>query len=247
MAASLSSLTASASDGAGALLWPARCLACGEFVESGMPLCASCFEGLKSACGEGYCSRCGTSHPAEERFEIGCGTCANLKLHFDGFCRAGRYESTLRKLVLGAKHSENTALRELLALIARVAFEERLACEMIDVVVPVPLHWTRRLGRGFNQAQIVAEAISGDVPMRIALKRTRRTKPQPVLASFAARARNVRGAFGLRKGIDLRGLNICIVDDVRTSGATLNECARVLKDAGAARVFAFALATAGTN
>lgn len=246
-AAPLRSLVACASDGAGALLWPASCLACGEFVEKGMPLCPSCFEGLKSACSEGYCTRCGASHPAEERVDLPCGACAKLKLHFDSFCRAGRYESTLRRLILGAKHSENIALRGLLALIARGAFEERFAGEMIDLIVPVPLHWTRRIGRGFNQAQIIAEAICGDIPLRSVLKRAKRTKPQPVLATFAARARNVRGAFALRKGTDLRGLNVCIVDDVRTSGATLNECARVLKEAGAKRVFAFAIATAGAQ
>jgi predicted amidophosphoribosyltransferase len=79
------------------------------------------------------------------------------------------------------------------------------------------------------------------------LARIRYTKSQPAMASPAARARNVAGAFAVRRGHEFTGRSICLVDDIKTTGATLNECAKTLKEAGASKVFALVLAVAGQS
>jgi ComF family protein len=110
----------------------------------------------------------------------------------------------------------------------------------------VPLHWTRRLRRGYNQSQLLAKQLH-QPRARIStdLVRVRRTRAQPQVATPAARARNVAGAFVVRYGHGFAGRRVCLVDDIKTSGATLNECAKALKEAGAARVYALVLAVAG--
>jgi ComF family protein len=116
----------------------------------------------------------------------------------------------------------------------------------IEFFVPVPLHWSRRLVRGYNQSLILAKRLKHPTAkISTDLVRIRRTKSQPAMASPSARARNVAGAFAVRKGHNLTGRSICLVDDIKTTGATLNECARMLKEAGAAKVFALVLAVAG--
>ncbi|ARN57369.1 double zinc ribbon domain-containing protein [Sedimentisphaera salicampi] len=227
---------------ANAVLWPSRCLACGELTAAGQPLCGDCWDGLKDACSDCACPRCGAVVSEEAAKNDMCGFCINKKLHINGFARAGRYESTLRNLVLMLKRSENAALIKLVRILAVSSFQNRFASERIDFVCPVPLHWTRRWARGFNQAGILAAGLKSiGIPSRTVLKRTRQTRPQPVMESYSKRMRNVRGAFALKRFADVQGKSILLADDVRTSGATINECARVLKEAGAEKAFALTL------
>ena len=107
------------------------------------------------------------------------------------------------------------------------------------IAVPVPLHWRRARARGFNQAAELAAALG--VPVVRALERTRATSSQTGLPAGRRHA-NVRGAFALRRGIDVRGLSVVLVDDVATTGATLEACARVLLAAGAREVMAITAA-----
>ena len=103
----------------------------------------------------------------------------------------------------------------------------------IDAVVPVPLHWTRRWSRGYNQAEVIGKVIASalGVPLRAdILKRLRRTRTQTKL-SIEGKTANVRGAFGVRKGSDINGLShILLVDDVFTTGATLHSCLLALRE-----------------
>lgn len=108
-----------------------------------------------------------------------------------------------------------------------------------DVAVPVPLHRSRKRTRGFNQAAEIARYLS--IPAIPALKRTRATKSQTDLPAEARHA-NVRGAFTLRRGVEVEGRVIVLVDDVSTTGATLEACAQVLLDAGAREVRALTAA-----
>jgi competence protein ComFC len=102
--------------------------------------------------------------------------------------------------------------------------------------------------RGYNQSLILAKKLKHPTAkISTELVRIRRTKSQPAMASPAARARNVAGAFAVRRGHNFAGSNVCLIDDIKTTGATLNECAKTLKDAGASKVFALVLAVAGQN
>jgi ComF family protein len=141
---------------------------------------------------------------------------------------------------------------------ARRSLARHLAAEMkasaveliarADCVTPVPLHWWRRHRRGFNQARELARHL--DLPLIDALIRTRHTRAQVELAA-PHRWTNVQGAFGVRHVYrsrrSIQGLTIVLVDDVSTTGATLEECAKVLKEAGAAAVYAITAARVATR
>lgn len=115
-----------------------------------------------------------------------------------------------------------------------------------DAIVPVPLHWTRKWSRGFNQSLILARSVSQSTgrPVLSALQRTKRTKDQTHL-SREERLANVHDAFRVTK--DISGKKLLLLDDVTTTGATLEECRRVLAEAGAAQVAATVVAMASDN
>jgi ComF family protein len=116
----------------------------------------------------------------------------------------------------------------------------------VEVVVPVPLYWLRRLTRGYNQSAAVAGGVARvlGLPCRPRWLRRVRNTPKQVGQSLAARQENVRGAFRARRRAPLAGRSVLLVDDVMTTGATLGEAARALRAAGAARVAVAALARA---
>jgi competence protein ComFC len=141
-----------------------------------------------------------------------------------------------------------TELDSTLVFLADSALQASTFYKDIEIFVPVPLHWTRRLKRGYNQSLVLAKKLKRPTAViSTDLVRIRRTKSQPTMASPAARARNVAGAFAVRYRHRFAGKMVCLVDDIKTTGATLNECAKTLKEAGAAKVFALVLAIAGQN
>jgi ComF family protein len=176
-----------------------------------------------------------------------CPDCQGKELHFDGIARSGAYCESLQQMILAFKN-DGTQLDSVLSPLANSALEGSGFFAEIELLVPVPLHWSRRLARGYNQSHLLARKLRHP-KARIStdLVRVRRTKTQPAMASPAARAKNVAGAFAVRHGHNFTGRRICLVDDIKTTGATLNECAKVLKRAGASRVFALVLAVAGQN
>ena len=178
--------------------------------------------------------------------EGACPDCQGRQLYFDQIARAGLYDKSLREMILAFKLAGRTEMDLVLGFLANSALSVSSFFDEIDFFVPVPLHWSRRLTRGFNQSLILAKRLKHPrAKINTDLVRIRRTKPQAVTSSAAARARNVAGAFAIRRGVKLADRKICLVDDIKTTGATLNECARVLKQAGAAKVFAMVLAVAG--
>lgn len=192
-----------------------------------------------------YCGRCGRDASRFSLVAGACGACQGREFCFDGIARAGVYANSLQRMILAYKHGR-TELNAMLGRLAASAFQGSGFRDHVELLVPVPLHWTRRLVRGYNQSLILAKKLrSPGLKISTELVRIRRTRMQPVMASDAARRRNVAGAFAVRKGHPFDGKAICLIDDIKTTGATLNECARVLKQAGAARVYAVVLAVAG--
>jgi ComF family protein len=140
------------------------------------------------------------------------------------------------------KHGDRLHLAPPLAQWMRRAGAELLA--EADLLIPVPLHWTRLFARRHNQAAVLALALAkaeGPPVSTGCLIRRRRT-PSQGKRSAVARRRNVAGAFALRQPGEIRGKRVVLIDDVFTTGATVEECARVLKRAGAARVDVLAVA-----
>jgi ComF family protein len=222
------------------LLLPPRCLACGTSVDGPGRLCPACWGGL-TFLGEPACGRCGVPFAADRSAPF-CAACLRQPPHFDRARAALVYDDASRPLVLAFKHGDRTdAAPAYAAWLARAAAP--LLARGVDIVVPVPLHRWRLLGRRYNQSALLAQALArlvGRPYQPAAVRRTRRTRSQGHL-SAAARERNVRGAFAADPAL-VKGRAVLLVDDVLTSGATLGACARACKRAGARSVQAVTLA-----
>jgi ComF family protein len=148
-------------------------------------------------------------------------------------------------LILAFKDGK-TELESILGFLLNSSIQGSGFLTKVEYFVPVPLHWTRRVRRGFNQSLLLAGHLGdGQALINTDLVRIRRTKMQTAFETAASRARNVAGAFAVRSGHRLSGRTVCLVDDVKTTGATLNECARTLKQAGVSKIYALVLAVAG--
>ena len=230
------------------LLWPAVCINCAESIgEAEGNLCRKCWDELLESAGGDYCRRCGRDVSRYGVVDGACGQCMGREPGLDGIARAGVYSASLQSMIVGFKRGR-TELDKVLGFLARSALEGSEFAGRIELFVPVPLHWTRRLWRGYNQSRVlIRRLLVSRARVSTELVRMRRTKMQPMMVSEAKRRANVAGAFAVRRGHAFSGKAICLVDDIKTTGATLNECARVLKEAGAARVYALVLAVAGRN
>ena len=230
------------------LLWPPVCINCQESVcETDKNLCQDCWDQLLACTGADYCPRCGRDASKYALVDGVCPDCQGKEIHFDQIARSGVYKDALQKMILDFKKGR-TELDSTLGFLANSALQGNSFYDDIEFLVPVPLHWSRRLARGYNQSLVLAKRLEHPTAkIRTDLVRIRRTKSQPLMASPAARAKNVAGAFAVRYGHSFNGRKVCLVDDIKTTGATLNECAKTLKEAGALKVFALVLAVAGQN
>lgn len=220
-----------------ALLAPA-CAVCKSHLDEPLSgcVCKHCWASIR-AITPPVCDRCGDPL-ARPR-----GACPGCR-HESAVARAravGEYEGTLREIIHALKYSGRRSLARPLGEWMRRAGSELL--EEADCVVPVPLHWRREHQRGFNQAREIARYLGP--PVVDALIRRRATRAQVELAADSRRA-NVAGAFALRRGWfrhpQIRGRSVLLIDDVSTTGATLESCAGVLKEFGASEVYALTAA-----
>jgi len=187
-------------------------------------LCSACDADLPRLAGA-RCPRCALESPRGEL----CGRCLGEAPHYDATVAALAYEFPADTLVHSLKFRGELALAGLLGDLLR----QRIDSELVDHVLPVPLSAARLRQRGYNHAAEIARHL---MPRKLDLGlcvRSRDTPPQMDLP-FAERRGNVRGAFRCTRA--LAGESVAVVDDVMTTGATLNEIARTLKAAGAARV-----------
>ena len=172
------------------------------------------------------------------RDDADCPWCRDHQLRFDRTFSLGSYHEQLREAVLLLKRRGTEAPVHALAGELWQRYGAEIAAEGIDVVVPVPMHWWRRMRRGWNAPELTASLSAARLKVRDyprLLVRRRATKPQSGLTA-TERRENVRRAFAVRLGYQVRGANVLLVDDILTSGATCSEAAATLKRAGAAKV-----------
>jgi ComF family protein len=227
------------------LLYPPLCEVCSDDVEPGEYLCASCSDNAPRI-RPPFCAKCSEPFVGAITGSFSCANCRHRTLYFDAAVSVYRSRGIVRKLMHEFKYGGHQHLRHPLGRwLCETLQDARLADRNFDAVVPVPLHPARQRERGFNQAELLAKVLSSSsaIPLRPALERIRYTTTQTQF-DRSARIENLRGAFRLRKNEDVRSLRVLLVDDVLTTGSTLSECARVLKDAGTISVHAITAARA---
>jgi ComF family protein len=216
---------------------PPLCPSCRDPLGSGVGLCAACWSKL-SPIEKPYCARLGIPFVYDPGPGIVSMEAMANPPAYDRARAAVRYDEVARKLVLSFKYADRLDLAPMMG--AWMARAGRELLDGADALMPVPLHWRRLWARRFNQAAALAGAISdiSGVPvLPDVLKRVRAT-PQQVGLSKTQRADNVQGAFRVPGGqkVQVAGRRVVLVDDVLTSGATVDTCARALLRAGAANV-----------
>ena len=220
---------------------PPRCALCKKLIQDNHALCPDCFKEIHFI-EEPVCPICGTPLEYENKENNICPTCLNKKRLYTHARSAFVYDTFSRNLILPFKHADKTELTPFLENLLWRAGKDLIS--NCDVIVPVPLHWKRFLRRRYNQAGLLAcrlakRAKKGYAPT--ALIRTQDTKSQGHL-SPAARQKNVRSAFKASVKINLSGKRVLLIDDVRTTEATITACTKELLKAGAAQVDVLTLA-----
>ena len=226
---------------------PPRCLACGALVERSGALCADCWPEV-AFIAPPYCACCGLPFEYDLGPEALCGACTREPPAYDRARAVMRYNDASRRLILAFKHGDRTE-----GAPAYGAWLARAGADLIagaDMILPVPLHRWRLLSRRYNQAALLAQALGREtgLPVVTDLLLRRRHTPSQGRLSPAARRRNVAGAFAVRASgrasgkARLAGRRVLLVDDVYTTGATIEACARVLRRGGAAAVSVLVLA-----
>lgn len=231
-------------------IYPEVCQICGDeraTVEDGF-VGLECWKRVRFI-EQPYCSRCGLPFSGEITNSFTCGNCHDLDLAFRSARSAAIFNDFLKHVLHLYKYNRALWFEPFLAdlLIRRAA--AALHEEGCDLIVPMPLHRHRRREREFNQAERLSQRLSchTKIPMNAGLlERVKPTLTQTHL-DRAARAENVRGAFALRPGVRLQGQRVVLVDDVLTTGATTNACAKVLRAAGAGEVSVWTVARGVLN
>jgi competence protein ComFC len=225
------------------LVYPPHCVVCGVQTSTGIFLCGRCEDGAK-AIEPPYCQQCSLPVDGEITGEFKCSNCDEREFHFKASVSRYRAHGIVRDLIHRFKYGREYYLRHQIAVWAAAGLEdERLQTPDIDALVPVPLHSARQREREFNQAEVIAELLAERCGKRIvrALERIRYTDSQ-TRHDRAERMENLRGAFRVRQPRAVLNRHLVLVDDVFTTGSTVEECARVLTEAGAASVRALVVA-----
>ena len=223
---------------------PPVCLRCRALVSDPQSLCAACWSELKFLA-EPLCACCGLPFPHALGEGVKCAACMQRPPTFDKARAALAYDDISRDLILPLKHADRLEAANIFGRWMSNAASELIAES--DTLMPVPLHWRRLAKRRYNQAAVLAYSIAKHSGLRVdtaSLQRPKASVSQGEMPSARARLKNVARAFTVSdvQKDRVQGRRILLVDDVLTTGATLNACAKALKRAGATTVSAVTLA-----
>ncbi len=223
------------------LLYPPHCSVCGRAIreDEDRYLCTDCIGRINFVI-DATCPKCGHELGPYAKDAARCINCRNVPLRFDRAVAAAHHTGAIRDLVLALKFARQKQNALPLARILAARLRETSIPEEAQLIVPVPLHRSRRRSRGFNQSELLVKELGEQLSLMVShrsLKRVLDTPPQSRGMSLASRRANVKGAFGVRKPKAIAGKCVLLVDDVLTTGATTSECAAALKRAGAKKVY----------
>jgi ComF family protein len=225
------------------LIYPPRCVSCGQLSEADPAFCATCSVQLSNLVSAPACDRCAS--PLGEG--AACPYCQGKGIHpFEKIVALAAFRPPIRKLIHQMKYRHRWPLAEILAdrLLAEPRIQTLLA--QTDLLIPIPLHYTRQILRGYNQADALASRLAGrsGIPLARSIIRFKNTPPQTLVASRQIRAENLRDAFSLIRPRQIAAKRITLIDDVMTTAATLKNAARALSDGHPASISAIVVAVA---
>jgi ComF family protein len=225
------------------IFFPPNCLQCGKYLErSDKIICDDCYSSIKLN-NTSFCSVCRARLPNSRKI-------CHRKTSYLLAAAINYDEPVIQNLLHYFKYKGFEKIAPLLGEVLIKYLEDIIRNSKLEirnfVVVPIPLHFWRERQRGFNQAKLLAEILARhfNLELKVALKRTKNNKPQVKLKNNEERLKNMAGCFRVENPDEVRGKNIILVDDVFTSGATMNEAVKTLKAAGAKRIVALTVAKA---
>jgi len=227
------------------IIFPITCAVCGRCLpwDDKRRVCDACFKEIKFV--ESYCLKCG-----KPLFYGGahCHACLKprVRYSFEFLRSACLYKGVVRRTIHLFKYSGKEYLGDMLGglLAEYIRNKPDFPIGEVDEVMPVPLHWTRKLFRGYNQSELLSRRVAGAFGKELVLKagyRKKITKPQFRL-SREKRLENMKGAFGINGNSSVKNKIILVIDDICTTGSTLEEFCAVLKKAGAKRIYGLTVA-----
>lgn len=223
------------------ILYPPKCFSCNVKVSFHGVLCESCWgkvEFIEKPC----CLKCSIPLPASYLGGF-CERCNRTKYSFDRNISVVRYEGMMKEIVHDFKFNDKTHLAKVMSRYMLMALGN-FCHEKFDIVLPVPMHKTKLRKRRYNQAVLLAVNISKSLKIKIKTNVLRKTKEtiSQINYSRLERFQNLEQAFYIDNIKNIKNKSVLIVDDVMTTGATIDACAKALKSAGAAKVYSVTFA-----
>jgi len=227
------------------IIFPPRCPGCSEILYpfTGQIFCRTCNDDIKFING-GICSICGTTFPDSPAENHLCGDCLGKRPYFFYARAVFSYENIILNAIHRFKYKRNMSTGEIMSsLMADFSFPD-IDFTDYSLIIPVPLHIKRLRERGFNQSLILARAIGKkrNIPVDFSLLKRRKFTTTQTGSNRNERKQNIKDAFEVSDQNKIKGENIILIDDVYTTGATINECAKTLIKAGAEKISALTLA-----
>ena len=228
------------------LLYPAQCRACGEKTSSwDQHICENCQKRIKRRLPP-FCVKCGKQISGDPQIQNMCTDCKKEKIYFDHALSVFHYDGVLKELVHDFKYKKVTSLAAGFADLVVDFMKEYSMAKDTDIILSIPMHPWRLFKREVNASDILAKNIAKRLGRRYStkiLKKIKNTPPQSKLPR-SERINNIKYSFSIHKNkeTEIKDKNILLVDDLLTTGSTVNECARLLKGASSGRIEVITLA-----
>lgn len=234
---------------------PQTCVSCGLWIGGGgAPACPACHAEIARGLARPYCPRCGRTLPTASIHDDHCARCRTEPFwNVKAVVRVGPYSPALRRALLGLKYAGQTRNADYLGIWLAAAIRACAWAGELDALVPVPMHWLRRWQRPCDHARLLAEAAGRELklPVLRLVRRSRHAPSQTTQTSRAQRFDNVKDSFGpppwwrqwpAWRQAAVHGRVVCIIDNLVVAGATIYEMSKVLRRAGAKRIYAATVA-----